>query len=631
MSGPLKQAASIDKESAVDDIFFAILASFPVGLFLAVIYNRFLPLQDAWFENYGQLMKQGKVPYRDFYFFTQPLSLLISRAIVEISDKLIYFKYYACVERLILTISLYWLLRQQFSMLASFVGAATAIIGMTSFDADGLFSYFYTAILFLILAIGLLIKAINATQENRTYLLLSGFFLGLGFYSKQSLGIVMGATFFCAFLVISSNLRIVYSRLVSFSAGFSLAGLPFMVWIVCWNLSRSYYEDVFLNAGVQKGGFGTIFTSFFARLLEPADLEAFLVLSVIVCILYSKKLMFFLPYAEMETTRRSARYIQLTAVLFMGAIGFSLFFASVFLLWYAKVEADNAVTLCAPVIFYVLFILTVYLIGNRKLLTSDKGLMSKGMIILVICSLGIMYAAGMSYQIQEQALVPGLGVFLAYVIDFTRLSWSGLMRQLIIFFCALFILFAVTKKYVRTFVWYGWNESMIHGVTHSPIPKLDGFEMDPNEEVIYQRTCEIIEGSCGPGDTVFTFPNCPMFNYLTERPQPTFAAVHYWDVCPDNVAINDANLLKAAPPKVIVWVRAPWSDIDFQERAFRNGHYSGYSYLTSVLRTLTLTHKYQKIDILQLSTKCYPIEVWVRTDDSDAKPAAVFHPSFPLN
>jgi len=68
-----------------------LLAVSTLLIWLLIIYNRFLTPHEGWFSYYGLLMKSGKVPYRDFYFFTQPVHLLIARVVSEFGDKLIYF------------------------------------------------------------------------------------------------------------------------------------------------------------------------------------------------------------------------------------------------------------------------------------------------------------------------------------------------------------------------------------------------------------------------------------------------------------------------------------------------------------------------------------------------------------
>ena len=44
-----------------------------VGVYNLMFFNRYLPLTEGWFLAYARLMAEGKVPYRDFYFFMTPL------------------------------------------------------------------------------------------------------------------------------------------------------------------------------------------------------------------------------------------------------------------------------------------------------------------------------------------------------------------------------------------------------------------------------------------------------------------------------------------------------------------------------------------------------------------------------
>src|SRR5664279_3902526 len=77
------------------------LAVVVVSVFLIFLHDRYLPIHEGWFSYYGYLMRQGKIPYRDFYFFGQPISLFISKLFV--GDHLINLRRFGLVERIALT------------------------------------------------------------------------------------------------------------------------------------------------------------------------------------------------------------------------------------------------------------------------------------------------------------------------------------------------------------------------------------------------------------------------------------------------------------------------------------------------------------------------------------------------
>ncbi len=112
---PLPSALPVDRRAK---LLAGTLTVAVMSVFLIFLHNRYLPIHEGWFSYYGYLMRQGKMPYRDFYFFTQPLSLLISELFV--GDHLINLRRFGLIERIVLAGMLYFLLSRKYSPMASF-------------------------------------------------------------------------------------------------------------------------------------------------------------------------------------------------------------------------------------------------------------------------------------------------------------------------------------------------------------------------------------------------------------------------------------------------------------------------------------------------------------------------------
>ncbi len=98
-----------------------------------------------------------------------------------------------------------------------------------------------------------------------------------------------------------------------------------------------------------------------------------------------------------------------------------------------------------------------------------------------------------------------------------------------------------------------------------------------------------------PDDYVYTYPHIAMFNFVTGRLTPTFSPVAYFDVCPDSVAISDANILKQTPPKMMVYLSMPES-VSFHEHAFRNGNQSGQREIDKTVQDIVTRYHYKVLD-----------------------------------
>ncbi len=160
--------------------------------------------------------------------------------------------------------------------------------------------------------------------------------------------------------------------------------------------------------------------------------------------------------------------------------------------------------------------------------------------------------------------------------------------------------------------WWGWIEYGHTENATSIIPAFNGFSLSPESVGIYDKIYRDILINTTSRDYVYTFPFLVLFNYVTDRMQPTFSPIHYFDVCPDNIAIMDAAKLIENPPKMIVYMKLPEWVIKFHEDSFRGGHPSGQRTLISAIEGIVSKYNYQKIDSFDSPGWKWPIYVWLK-------------------
>ena len=246
-----------------------------VGLVLSwllLIYNRYFVVNEGWFSYYGWLMNNGRMPYRDFYFFTQPISLLISQALAGFGDRLIYFRYYGLAERAVLTAALYYLLSREFSVAASVCGTVASSFLFLAYATDALFSYLYTCLLFFVLALVCLQKAWRSAVRRDVWMILAGVAASLSFFAKQSNGLLAIAAIALTILVVSGSPRKAIADLFKFATGVFAGSLPFVCWLAGNAAWRPYLQEVFLKAASSKGGLQAVFFGFITRQVRTVPL-----------------------------------------------------------------------------------------------------------------------------------------------------------------------------------------------------------------------------------------------------------------------------------------------------------------------------------------------------------------------
>jgi hypothetical protein len=176
-SGPTKQPQTL---------IAGLLAVGLTAVFLGLIFNRYLTIHEGWFHYYAQMMRDGRLPYRDFYFFGQPIPLLISWLFG--GDHLINLRVFGLVEHVGIAAMLYFLLSREFSPMASFWATLLSITVLITYRSDSLFSYLYDSLFCLIAGMIFVYLAHARPRRAAWFGLLAGVSASLSFFTKQSTG-----------------------------------------------------------------------------------------------------------------------------------------------------------------------------------------------------------------------------------------------------------------------------------------------------------------------------------------------------------------------------------------------------------------------------------------------------------
>jgi hypothetical protein len=596
----MKEKSPWDPQAAA----YPLAACLLVAVFLSFIFNRFLPAQDAWFAHYGELMRAGRLPYRDFYCFIQPLPLLIARGIVAVGgDYLIWFRLYGVAERLALTLVLYDMLRQCFSRYAAFVGTVVAVVMMTSSADDAFFSYLVTCILFSAAAMSALARGFR-TQRAACFRW-CGVFLALAFFSKQSSGGLLGVALFGALLWCGGSFRATWQRLVQVGAGFAIVGLAFAAILFAWGVTGFYVREVFFNAVGQKGGASTILTGFLPRLNQTPFVVA--VVTGAALLLTGGLAGWLRPWPA--SAHRRVLFFGTVAIFLLGFM-LPVAASAVLIPWYSAHRIYISLRFVVPLTFYATLVLLIWLVSHRRKLQRERASCNPGLLGLAAGSMAGLIASGMSFEISAAALAPSLGLCLAYAFDF--LAGLPAVRIVLVALSVFLVGNGATEKDLCSYWWWGWQDTSLHPPGHADLPQLAGFNLNPAEVTTYEDVVRLITDHTAPGDTVFSFPNIPLFNVLTGHLQPTFAPVHYLDVCPDAVQLRDAAFLRENPPRIIVWLRATPAQDAWVEQSFRGHAPNGYQEITATLQALTASPAYTRIYRSLYNDESFPLEVWMR-------------------
>ncbi len=158
-----------------------------LALFMGFIFNRYMPVNEGWFHYYSWMMHEGKVPYRDFWFFGPPLSLCW--AWLFAGDHILNLRIFGLVEHIAVSGMLYFLLSRQFSPRASFLATTVSVLVFLGYVSESFFSYLVDALAFLLAGLICIFQAQVHPRHERILFLLAGVCGSLSFFSKQSSGL----------------------------------------------------------------------------------------------------------------------------------------------------------------------------------------------------------------------------------------------------------------------------------------------------------------------------------------------------------------------------------------------------------------------------------------------------------
>lgn len=168
------------------------------------------------------------------------------------------------------------------------------------------------------------------------------------------------------------------------------------------------------------------------------------------------------------------------------------------------------------------------------------------------------------------------------------------------------IFITVTEKQVVAYTWHRWDSIGLGrddtNYVYSMVDGLEGYKIDLETEIAYETIVNLIEDYTDEDDIVYQFPNIPLFNVLTERKIGTYAPIHYFDVCPDEIAIADAEKLESNPPEMVIWCEFGDGLWDHHEAYFRDGNPSGQRairdfYQNNVQKNYKKLYEYKSLSV----------------------------------
>ncbi len=573
-----------------------------IGSYNLLFFNKYFPFSEGWFSVFAVYILDGAMPYRDFHFFLPPLyPLLLAGFIHNFGPEFILLRLLGIVVILSMTGVLFLLFSRLFPAYIACLITIVSILYYQGNVAHISYDYLHFLITFALIGTYLICKYFEAddylvsSKSGRaavSFLFSSGFVGALAFLTKQSNGFFVPVFSIIAITVCSYSSGGVRHALKSIGIYAVGALTPIsitLLWLVSKGALFAFFEQVFRGASQSKGSLGAILFAWIPRLFTMDNL---IILSAVFLVIKSMQFRSFLQnrlgYLEKrEYSFQSPKtFLLFWVILLPTLLGIFLPFWNVdlsieirgnFLLnWFYH----NTLLIGASVGTFVLFF--VYLVKILK----ERDVQYFNIFIISTASFGLIYGTGTSGGVGEAGLILGFGLMLGHLL-FIR-SYFNAGKIVFFVFCLSLILFLASKKYIEPYYWWSLTEPDIRTATQTVNnPLLKGLLLSKETTRVYSEVISIVEKYTKPGDSIYTFPNIPMFYMLTKRRPNTFAIVNWFDVLPDKLATDEAKHILESPPKVIIWLDVPefvWVE---HEKMFRGGQLSGQRRIEMAVKELT--------------------------------------------
>ncbi len=608
-------------------VIYGLVLTIFVVFFNFIWLNKAYPMAEGWSEIYSGLLDNGKIPYKDFYYYLPPLSLFVDYIIWKLSFGMVFiYRLWRLFERIFITISIYHVLVKKIKPLYSFIIVATASMAATSCCYDLIGDYNQTEVLLsLILGLTLLkyTEEIKSNNVSFKWQFLAGFIGGLMFLSKQPV-VLANFIVYAIILIIFKLTGKEKNILKTFSAVIIGSLVPIAITSIILAYTGAFNDfinQVFIDISSKSTSLYYLLVSKLQLYLKSEHLFA-------VPFIITFMSLFITP--EKFKNNKKALLIKYLLIIFSGILflrkcrqfyfsnngSYNLLFillllSALFLFFYTRKSKNEGLIFCifSCLIIYPVYTnldgLTNFIANNTKLNTFIEKFSSIS--FMLILSWFILHLAHNKKNIKPDLIIlSGMGITSCWatllssglttiesrsaILSFPILAYLGYQEKIIkksptiinIIKHSLKMLFVLTlivcisKKIICSYEWWGGKQPTLWKKTETSENKaLKFFKLSKQEKIKYDEITKVIKSNSDEKSTIFSFPYGTPYNLLTSNFNIIGEApIVFYDVCSDNYAEKTANTLKQNQPDIVIWIDIP-DCLQTHEKVFRKNKQCG--------------------------------------------------------
>ena len=605
----------IKKENIQIGVYcFSIVAI--LSLYNCLYSFSYFPITEGWFSEYASLIRQGKVPHKDFQLLLSPLYPLIIAAVQSLfGEGFLPLRIFGIFVIAGIGLTLFFILRT----LIGNPSACFSSICATIYYQSGVafIGYDFTQFLTLFLLLGgfACMSAFTIKMEDNkrnriqsVFFFLSGLFFSLAFLTKHSNGGITTVVFFIfSFLIGCRTMRWkeLVRNFVWSIAGFMLPIFGISLWISSLGAFQKMLKDLFTNAAAAKGGLWVILTSWINGVFGEHYYDVSLASALFITKLLLATMILGMPFILLKVIKsiRQSDFNQKTYACIKsnsipwaindtyfaaGLVAIFVFsIANIYKVTYWGWGPIQSVYIAAyPILVQTSLNLCLYgllILTPLSLIRPSKNLINITLVLAL--GMGMLIGNGSSGGIGEISAFIGYALLIGYIL---KVALFGRFAALPVLFFGLAMSSALMKdRYTRPYAWWG-VEAYVERYEHCA--KIDGFFkgicLNKDQAVKITDLTQTILEYTQKGDKIFVYPHMPVFYLISDREPFAGAVVSWYDFMSDNQALKLAESIEKNPPKILIYALIPESVTSAHEKLFRDGKSSGQRRIMDALSNL---------------------------------------------
>ena len=558
-------------------VLCALVWLIPVISIMSVYVMHMISMQYGWGLLYAQRMAEGAVPYKDFYYMGPPLTLQISYAFYKIFGNHFWpFVIFGCLLRILGFMFFYYLLLQIYTpIISAFATLISAVAYIEWIFVGPEISMNDISFLCGYIVPVLFIRFLDDIEQVRILykkIFIIGILCGISLINKQSFGltIILTSLIVLNFIIIKHNkCKLIINYNINFIFGISILLIIQAVYLIYIDSFIIFLKNAFIDAPSAKSDLKTIFFFIIDSLGNPKYMKPLFITLLI--------LLFVFIYNKYNNTKYENVYLfsPLLWIIFIEIsiiIGYMLVYICLLDETKTLIYVNESFIKFGSVAQTFIIVSTWYYFCDW--IFGYKSIIKAKYAILYCFIFSLTYGCQLSLGLPNIPFF-NFGLFISFL-----LAWSIRYNSIKNIICYLFVVvcvFAISlAKFGSPCYWNSWKSgSVTENLIPSSLSSLQGFTLPENEVNTFEEIYNLVNYYTEKNDSIFVYNNLQAFYIILDRPALTSNFSHYWDVCPDRLAINDARTLKYKKPKFILYLQYPLYSIQFQEYIFRSGRISG--------------------------------------------------------